>query len=187
MPPFRTLHCRATTSHCWATRVLSLVAHWATTFQSNLASPGKPVRHVSVGGCDAGAGATGEGTVVGGRDAGAGATGSGRTSGSEGGGGVTTPPVGSSGSRSAYVKPAFHTLDINVPRGASLSRAEVVAYFVAKGLLSSIEVLGFRSLLRVVSPWPSLGVRLWLGGFCARCGLWQRWGRWAASGGWSPS
>ena len=31
--------CWATTSHCWATRLLSLVAHWATTFQSNLVSP----------------------------------------------------------------------------------------------------------------------------------------------------
>ena len=33
------------------------------------------------------------------------------------------------------------TLDANVPRGASLSRPEVVAYFVAKGLLSSVEVV----------------------------------------------
>ena len=31
--------CWATTSHCWATRLLSLVAHWATTFQSNSVSP----------------------------------------------------------------------------------------------------------------------------------------------------
>ena len=84
-------------------------------------------------------------SVGGGRDAGAGATGGGRASGSEGGGGgVTTPPVGSGGSRSGYVKPVFRTLDINVPRGANLSRAEVVA----KGLLSSIEtvVMCFRSL-----------------------------------------
>ena len=39
MPPFRPLQSRATTSYCWATRLISLVAHWATTFQSNLASP----------------------------------------------------------------------------------------------------------------------------------------------------
>ena len=39
MPPFRPLQSRATTSYCWATRMISLVAHWATTFQSNLASP----------------------------------------------------------------------------------------------------------------------------------------------------
>ena len=31
--------CWATTSHCWATTLLSLVAHWAPTFQSNLVSP----------------------------------------------------------------------------------------------------------------------------------------------------
>ena len=31
--------CWATISHCWATRLPSLVAHWATTFQSNLVSP----------------------------------------------------------------------------------------------------------------------------------------------------
>ena len=46
MPPFRALHCRATTSHCWATRVLSLVAHWATTFQSNLVSPVLSYRYI---------------------------------------------------------------------------------------------------------------------------------------------
>ena len=39
MPPFCPLQSRATTSYCWATRLISLVAHWATTFQSNLASP----------------------------------------------------------------------------------------------------------------------------------------------------
>ena len=40
MLAFYALHCWATTSHCWATRLLYLVAQWATTFQSNLASPG---------------------------------------------------------------------------------------------------------------------------------------------------
>ena len=30
---------RATISYCWATRLISLVAHWATTCQSMLASP----------------------------------------------------------------------------------------------------------------------------------------------------
>ena len=30
MPPFRPLQSRATTSYCWATRLISLVAHWAT-------------------------------------------------------------------------------------------------------------------------------------------------------------
>ena len=39
MLAFYALHCWATTSHCWATRLLYLVAQWATTFQSNLASP----------------------------------------------------------------------------------------------------------------------------------------------------
>ena len=39
MLPFHALPCWATTSHCRATRLLYLVAHWATTFQSNLASP----------------------------------------------------------------------------------------------------------------------------------------------------
>ena len=38
-----TSHCWATTSHCWATRLLYLVAHWATTFQSNLASPARAI------------------------------------------------------------------------------------------------------------------------------------------------
>ena len=35
MLPFHALQCWATTSHCWETRLL----YWATTFQSNLASP----------------------------------------------------------------------------------------------------------------------------------------------------
>ena len=39
MLPFHALPCWATTSHCRATRLLYLVAQWATTFQSNLASP----------------------------------------------------------------------------------------------------------------------------------------------------
>ena len=42
MLAFYALHCWATTSHCWATRLLYLVAQWATTFQSNLASPANP-------------------------------------------------------------------------------------------------------------------------------------------------
>ena len=44
MPTFRPLQSRATTSYCWATRLISLVAHWATTtFQSNLASLDWPI------------------------------------------------------------------------------------------------------------------------------------------------
>ena len=39
------------------------------------------------------------------------------------------------------MKPVFRTLDVNVPRGASVSRADVVAYFVGKGLLSSLEAV----------------------------------------------
>ena len=116
---------------------------------------GKPVPprvEVAVGGGrDASAGATG-GHGVGGRDAGAGATAGGRgiagvagsvASGVVGGGAgsAATPPVVGGGSRGGYVKPVFQTLDVCVPRGANLSRAEVVAYFVAKGLLSSLEAV----------------------------------------------
>ena len=41
--------CWATTSQCWATRLLSFVAHWATTFQSNLVSPATPDHRYALG------------------------------------------------------------------------------------------------------------------------------------------
>ena len=113
-------------------------------------------------GCDARAGATGGGGSAGGGVAGGGsvttprvvrvgagggvvatpsASGSGPRGVGAGGGGVAALSTSGSGPRGGFVKPVFRTLDVNVPRGADLSRADLVAHFVSEGLLSSIEAV----------------------------------------------
>ena len=72
------------------------------------------------------------------------ASGSGPRDVGAGGGGVAAPSAGGGGPRAGFVKPVFRTLDVNVPRGAGLSRADLVAYFVSRGLLSSIEAVVTR-------------------------------------------
>ena len=117
------------------------------------------------------------------------ASGSGPRDVGAGGGGVAAPPAGGGGPRAGFVKPVFRTLDVNVPRGAGLSRADLVAFFVSRGLLSSVEAVVMTRFGHQVT-FTSHGVMAQFsggivvgvmggggGGLHARSTLWRRWGR----------